>query len=459
MADAPLGPLDLREGFPPVPTSAWEAAIAKDLRGADYDKKLVWRTEEGLAVRPYYRSDDLARLGAQRAAGAWRIAQGEEPPASAVRADLLHEAGAHAVQELGYALAEGVEKLAASSDPVDVAAPAIPFVFAVGPAYFVEIAKLRAARLAWARVVRAFGGASDAALVMRLDVRTARRNKSVLDRATNLLRVTTEALAAVLGGCDALTIEPFGFEPHTAENVQRLLAEECHLDAVADPAGGSYYVEALTDAIARAAWALLQSVEAAGGHAKCVADGTVAKALAESRAAREKALAARRKVLVGVNDYPNAMERAPEVEAPAPSPAGAARLAEPFEALRLRTVRHVRETGRAPKVLLLKRGDAKMKSARATFSKNFFGVAGFDVVEGDELAADADLVVLCSSDPEYVAFAEDVCPRTKAPVVVAGNPKDAIDALRERGVQGFVHVQSDVLSTLRDWQERLGLRA
>jgi len=463
MSDKPTGvKLDLAKEFPPTPTAEWEAVIAKDLKGAEYDKRLVWRTEEGLALRPYYRKENVASLPDQRATGKWQIAQEAQPGADAVRADLLHEAGAHAVQELGYALAAGVEKLAAAAEkqPAEKAAPQIQFVFAVGPAYFVEIAKLRAARLLWAQAVAAFGVKSDEGVRMKLDVRTPRRNKSVFDRYTNLLRVTTEALSAVVGGCDRLTVEPFGFDPHLALNVQRLLQEESHLDAVADPAGGSYYIEALTDQLAREGWKLFQQVEAAGGYAKVLASGAVEKALAETRAARAKALSSRRKALVGVNNYPNTMEKAPDVAAPAPlaSPLPQVRLAEPFEKIRLRTVAHAQATGKAPRVLLLKRGDAKMKSARATFCLNFFGCAGFQLLESEELQ-EADLVVLCSSDPEYLALAQDVCKQVKVPVLVAGNPKEQIEALQAVGVQGFVHIQSDAVQTLTQWQDRLGLRA
>jgi methylmalonyl-CoA mutase len=454
--------LDIAEEFPPVSTSQWSEAITKDLKGAPYDKKLVWRTEEGLAVKPYYRSEDVAGLGKRRPIGNWVLAQDAKPEPDAVRVDLLHEAGAHAVQELGYALAAGVERLVAlsGSEPAETAAPRIEFVFAVGPSYFVEIAKLRAARLLWAQAVAAFGVKSEAGARMHLFVCTPRRNKSLFDPYTNLLRVTTEALSAVIGGCDELNVEPFGFDAHLALNVQRLLKEETHLGAVADPAGGSYYIEALTDALARAAWKLFQDVEREGGYAKAVASGLVEKALAETRAARSEALATRRRTLVGVNNYPNMLDKGGEVERPralrrSPEPA---RLAEPFENIRRRTIDHAHATGRYPKVLLLKRGDAKMKGARATFCLNFFGCAGFDIAEGETIAPDADLIVLCSSDAEYLLFAQDVCPKVKVPVVVAGNPKDQIDALRALGVQGFVHVQSDVVATLTHWQDRLGLR-
>jgi methylmalonyl-CoA mutase len=469
--------LNLRLDFPPVSTAAWEAAIAKDLKGADYEKKLVWRSEEGLAIRPYYRQEALAGLEGQlrtspgrypftRGTGrSWEIAQNSKPGPKAIRADLLHEAGAHAVQELGYGIASGVERLAAltATLPVDTVAPQIEFVFAVGPSYFIEIAKLRAARILWALAVSAFGPTDDGACRMRLHVRTPRRNKTAYDRYSNLLRVTTEALSAVLGGCDQLTVEPFAFDAHLALNVQRILKEESHLDAVADPAGGSYYIEALTDALGREGWKLFRQIEAEGGYAKALEAGSIGKAIGETRAARDKAYSARKHALVGVNNYPNVAEKTPEAEVPATdgaSPLPPARVAEPYEKIRERTTEHARVTGRYPKVLLLKRGDVKMKGARSNFCFNFFGCAGFDMVEAEEYqGTDANLIVLCSSDPEYLAFAQEVCAAVKVPVLVAGNPKDQIGALQKAGVQGFIHVFSDAIQTLTLWQDKLGMRS
>ena len=129
-----------------------------------------------------------------------------------------------------------------------------------------------------------------------------------------------------------------------------------------------------------------------------------------------------------------------------------------MEKIRLRTERYARRTGRTPRVLLLKRGDLKMRMARAQFCLNFFGCAGFEIEEADSLEGrQADLIVLCSSDPEYLAFARDVCPRVSVPVIVAGNPKDQIEALREAGVAGFVHIFSNIVETLEEWQRRLGI--
>ena len=441
--------LNIAEEFAPVSTAEWEAAIHKDLKGADYDRKLVWKLDEGVAVRPYYREENLAGLEALtgavpgqfpfvRGSGeAWRFAQYWTPPEDAIRADALHDAGATATQELAYALAEGVDRLAEGG-----AANGIEFVFAIGSNYFLEIAKLRAARLLWAQATAAFGAPQMAVI----HARTSRLNKSVLDANTNLLRATTEAMAAVIGGCQSLTVEAFGFDEHLALNIQRVLKEEAHLDQVADPAGGSYYVESLTDALAAEAWKLFQQVEAAGGYSK--AKDTIEAEVAKARAAKEKAVSSRRRTLIGVNHYPNLMEQGAAKADPDH------RLAAPFEAIRARAARQRRKY----KVLLLKRGDVKMRTARANFCLNFLGCGGFEMAESEELQP-ADLVVLCSADPEYVEFARDICPKAGAPVIVAGNPKEQIEELKALGVAGFVHIQSDAIATLTEWQNRLGMEA
>jgi methylmalonyl-CoA mutase len=464
--------LHLADDFPPVATAEWEAAIQKDLKGADYQKLLVWRTDEGIAVKPYYRREDVAGLDyrntvpgqfpfvrAQR--GSWEIAQEKAPAEDAIRADRLHEAGATAVQELGYALANAVERLSNSIDrgtSLEQAAREVEFVFSIGSNFFFEIAKLRAMRVLWAQALSACGSAGVPAPI---HARTSRLNKSVLDPYMNLLRATTEAMSAVIGGCESLDVEAAGFDPHLALNVHRILADEAHLADVADAAGGSYYVEALTDALAREAWKLFQKVEAEGGWSKALASGSVEKAIRESGAAKQKAVSLRRKTLVGVNNDPNLKEKSAAAALPSPeqSPSPVFRLAEAFERIRERTARHAKETGRFPVVLLLKRGDVKMRGARANFCLNFFGCAGFDVQDSDTLeGAAADLVVLCSSDAEYPALAREVCSAAHVPVLVAGNPKAQIEELQAAGVQGFIHLQSNAVETLTEWQNRLGMK-
>ncbi len=470
--------LELSNDFAPVPTSEWEAAIARDLKGADYQKKLVWRTDDGIPVLPYYRRDVLDPLGdlANLAPGEFPYTRGDGqdteeaqnwiPPAGVIHGEHLHEAGATAVQELGFTLAEAVEKLAAAIDAgksVDAAASGAVFVYAIGSNYFFEIAKLRAARVLWSTAVSAFEPEDRHSCMARIHACTARSNKSLFDPYSNLLRVTTETASAMIGGCDSLTVESIGFEPHLGLNVQRILREEAHLTQVLDPAGGSYYLEALTDSLAQAAWKLFQEVETSGGWSAALATGLVERALTGSRQVKAAAISSRRRVLVGVNNYPNVAEKTSDVRKPLPlanDPFPETRLAEPFEGLRQRSAAHAQLTGRYPKILLLKRGDPKMRMARSIFCLNFFGCAGFDLVEAEDYAGtDADLVVLCSADAEYLSFAQEVCANVRVPVLVAGNPKEQIPALRSAGVQGFIHLFSNALETLTDWQDKLGMRA
>jgi methylmalonyl-CoA mutase len=455
--------LDLLADFGPVPTVEWEGAIARDLKGADYDKRLVWQTDEGIGVRPYYRSEHAPlREPLARAARGWETVLPGHEPALDVDAIPFHEAGATAIQELAFALGLAADRLAADQ-------PVVTIGFAVGGNHFMEIAKLRAARLlleqvsfAFARIARSgrVGGASSGETAfghraeIRLHARTATSNKTLFDPYVNLLRVTIEAMSAVIGGCDSLTVVPCRFDAHLAENVQHILREESRLDAVADPGAGSYCVEALTDAVAREAWSLFQRIEAAGGFAAYRASGALDTGLAASRAAKEKAVAARRRILVGTNHYPNVHERALDAAAEL---GDGWRLASVIETIRLRTERHTLAAGRTPRVLLLERGDLKMRKARSAFCLNFFGCAGFEVVASDALL-EAELVVLCSSDAEYLALAREVCPAVAVPVIVAGNPKDQAEALRAAGVADFVHVLSNAVDTLTRWQDRLGMK-
>ncbi|MBV9504243.1 MAG: methylmalonyl-CoA mutase [Acidobacteriia bacterium] len=246
--------LHLKGDFPPVTTAAWEAAIRKDLKGADYDQKLV-RHSEGITIRPYYRQEDLAGLevGGPLFHSTWQPGQSSAIPQGAIRADEWHAAGGGAVEELARALAAGAERV--STQPGDLV-----FVFSIGPNYFMEIAKLRAMRVLWPQVADTLGRPRSAG-GLRLLVRTPQSKQNMQEPSWNLLRASTEALSAVIGGCDELWIEPCGFDSRLAENIQRILEEEAHMDAVADPAAGSYYVEVLTDSLGRAAWKLLQSMK------------------------------------------------------------------------------------------------------------------------------------------------------------------------------------------------------
>lgn len=230
-----------------------------------------------------------------------------------------HEAGGTAVQELAFALATGVEYLRALDTrgvDVNVTAPRLRFAFTVGSQFFTEIAKLRAFRMLWSRAVAVIGGHEDAQRA-RLHVRTSLWNKTVLDPYVNMLRTTVEAFAGVLGGCDSMQVGAFDevvrtpddFSQRIARNTQLILRDECVLDRVIDPAGGSWYVESLTHEIATRAWSLFQEVEQRGGMAAAMKDGWPQAAVARSAGEKLKNVARRRDSIIGTNQYANVGER------------------------------------------------------------------------------------------------------------------------------------------------------
>jgi methylmalonyl-CoA mutase len=387
-----------------------------------------------------------------------------------IRAHAFREAGATMVQELGWALAEGVEIMAQLTEhglTPDQAAQALVFSFSIGSDYFLEIAKLRAARTLWARAVESFHPAGADAAKMILYARTAHWNKSIYDPYVNVLRSTTEAMAAAIGGVDALQVEPFD-EPYRepeaqsnrlARNTQFILKQEALMDRSVDAAGGSYYLESLTDSLAREAWTLLQQIEAAGGFLKHVECGALERDIAKSRLEREAAVATRRTAMVGTNQYPNLLEHMlPKIEREDPAP----RDARVFEAIRLRTERYAVGGGRTPHFLLIEAGDVKMRKARSGFIANFFGCAGFEIEIAEALRGAPDAIVLCSSDAEYAALAPPLIQGLRdagkgTPVIVAGNPTDSMERLKQAGVADFVHARSNAAEVLRTWQERLGV--
>lgn len=444
----------LLEEFPPVATEAWEAAIHADLKGADYDKRLVWHTDEGIAVRPYYRSAPGAGPAVAKETNEWEIL--DAPPHADVDAARFDEMGATVVQELGCALAEGIEFFAAGR-PSE-----ITFSFAIGSSYFFQIAKLRAFRLLWRRALEAFGSPE---IRTRIHCRSSRWNKSIYDASNNILRATTEAMAAAIGGADSISVEPWDatFKApgeaslRLARNTQLILKHEAYLDRVVDPAAGCYYIEALTGSLASEAWKLMQRIEEFGGCVKACQAGMIPAEIAEARAAKEAAIAQRRRIFVGVNQYPNTDERMLDRFQPHET-YDVRKAPEVFEDIRLRTEQAVRR----PVFLLAEFGDVKMRKARSQFSANLFGCGGFQVIARffDDVAAiareSADAIVLCSSDAEYPdAVALLARLGVKTPLIVAGYPKDSVDLLRKLGVADFIHIRSNAAETLAAWQQRL----
>lgn len=549
--------MSLFADFPPVSTAEWLAAIQRDLKGKS-PEGLNWQAEDGIVVKPFFRTEDLAGIQTGGAAPrGWRarcaitgdIPEGRRQIADALergvealsfyrmsiatRGDLtellrdvplnkvsLHfadpsplewlttlpgiekstgsfaacgagfaehyqmvraalpnwipffpdtsaDTGSSAVEELGVMLATAAEYFVSLSDGgVEIADAAAHFGFAleIGSNYFFEIAKLRAARRLWPMVIRAFDPA--AAAPVRIHARTSAWDQTLYDPHVNLLRTTTQAMAAVIGGCDWLTIRPFDsrhpvdreLSRRLALNVHLLLRHEAYFDKVADPAAGSWYIEWLTDRIARGAWKMFQEIEVQGGLMQTAWSGWLQQRLAAGRDARMTAIEERSRALVGVNQYANPEERLQGIESAQPAGAAAA-----YEELRLAANRWSSRTGKTPLVFVLRLGDPKIALARAEFTRSLFACGGFEAVDGGILEipkSGAQIVVLCSSDHEYPPLLLRVrgFVPPDVPLLIAGYPKDEVGALRAAGVAGFVHLKSNPVQTLAEWQRHVGIR-
>ncbi len=410
----------------------------------------------------------------------------------AVDSVMLADAGAYIFQELGYALAWGASWMTLLTEAglsADEVASRIKFNMGVSSNFFMELAKFRAARMMWAQIVAQYQPASQDSCKMVAHASTSRFNQTLYDAHVNLLRSQTEAMSAALAGVDSITVVPFDvpykkpdeFSERIARNQQHLLKEESHLDKVVDPAGGSYYVETLTVSLAAEAWKLFLAVEDNGGFLAACNAGEVAKVVRESADKRHTDVARRKEILLGTNQYPNINEMAADkivdLQGSLPcschstdsscdeNPAGlpSKRAASDFEALRLAT----EAAANRPKVFMLTIGNLAMRLARAQFSSNFFGCAGYEIIdnlgfntveEGVDaaLAKGADIVVLCSSDDEYAELAPAAFKYLdgRAEFVVAGAPA-CMDDLKAAGITEFVHVRCNVLDTLKAFNSRL----
>ena len=604
--------------FPPVPTEKWEEVITADLKGADYERKLVWKTGEGFNVRPYYRAENLEGikfLGSQagefpyvrgtHAHNRWRVHQTvsvvcpKEANAEALKilnagvdslgfciasadfsaadldmllkdicipaveitfcgekmanvaelvlakvekegiakedvriafcidplvkglsskgdfcspngekciariVELIHKtkeykhvrivtvagqtfgnSGSTIVEELAFTLSAGHDYLVRLTDAgldVDAAARKLRFSFSVSSNYFMEIAKFRAARMLWANIVKGYGPAKNCSCKMQIHAETSRWNQTVYDPYVNMLRGTTEAMSATIAGVHSLEVMPFDasfenpteFSKRIARNVELLLKNESHFDQVVDPAGGSYYVENLTQSIAAEAWKLFLEIEEKGGYTEAYKAGLIVERIKASAAAKDKNIATRRQTLLGANQYPNFTEVAgKEITAESVTRKQAEgnvlvpyRGAMAFEEMRL----HVDRSGKEPKAFMLTCGNLGMARARSQFSCNFFACAGIKVIDNTyfksieegvkaALESKAQIVVVCASDDDYAEAApkikELLC--GKAILVVAGAPACAPE-LEAQGITNFINVKSNVLETLKFYLKEMGI--
>ena len=407
----------------------------------------------------------------------------------AVSSDALNNAGAYIAQELGYALAWGNEYLQQLTDAgvdVDLAAKSIKFNMGVSENYFMELAKFRAARLLWAQIVKQYEPKCDCACKMIVNATTSTYNQTLFDSYVNLLRSQTEAMSAALGSVHSMVVTPFDapyeqatdFSERIARNQQLIIKEESHFDRIVDPGAGSYYIEHLTDALAQEAWKIFLKVEEEGGFLAAVKAGTVQDDINATNVKRHGDAAKRKEFLLGTNQFPNFTEKSEGKKAVSACCCGkdhedcehpfkaieSTRLAADFEDLRI----HTEET-KVPTAFMLTIGNLAMRQARAQFSCNFLACAGYKVIdnlgfktveEGVDAAleAKADIVVICSSDDEYAEYAIPAFKYLdgRAMFVVAGAPA-CMEDLKAAGIENYIHVKCNVLETLKEYNQKLGI--
>lgn len=390
------------------------------------------------------------------------------PRMRAVVVDALpvHVAGGSDAQELGYSLAAGVAYLRALADAGLEPGPAarlLEFRYAATAEQFPTIAKLRAARRLWSRVTEACGGAvGQHQHAVGSPTMLTRRDPYV-----NLVRGTLAGFAAGIGGADAVTVPTFDaaiggsnpFSRRMARNTQALLVEESHLARVIDAAGGSWYVESFTDALARAAWDFFQRVEAVGGVVAALDSGFVAEQVAAVRERREKGVATRRVPVTGVSEFPDLTERPVERRRRPARPGGGLpeyRPAAPYEALRDRSDAHLATAGTRPRAFLATLGPLAAHAARAGFARNLLQTGGIETVDAGPTDTPQDVVtafaaagtpvaVLCSTDALYAERAADTVAALKAAgatlVLLAGKADVP-------GLDGRLAAGSDALAVL-----------
>lgn len=410
--------------------------------------------------------------------------------AIAVNGPALHNLGAGATGELAAGLAAAVAYLRLLTEAglsVADAARQISFRLAADDDQFITIAKVRAARQLWARVTEVAGAPESGAAVVHAETSLAMMTQR--DPWVNMLRTTLAAFGAGVGGADTVLVWPFdtvipGGQPGTsatfarriARNTQLLLLEESHLGRVLDPAGGSWFVEDLTERLAEQAWRQFQELEALGGFE--AAREHIAERIAEVAAARAEDIAHRRTAITGVNEYPNLDEPPLAVSSPSAQPhdsaeqAGLRRYAAQFEALRDRSDVHLGRTGARPRVLLLPVGPMAEHNIRTTFAANLLASGGIEVINPGAVDADAvaaavqqagspAVAVLCGSDARYGAEAAAVIGAARAAgigrVYLAG-PEKALagDSDTDPKPDDYLTMKIDAVQALSDLLTRLG---
>ncbi len=408
-----------------------------------------------------------------------------------VNADVFHNAGSGIVSEMAFALASASQYMQWFADnkyDIDQAAASIRFHFSVGSNYFMEVAKFRALRFLWSKIANAFGISHVEHAKMFIHCSNSTWNKTIYDPYANMLRTTTETMSSLIGGVDSMAVLPFNavyedsteFSERIARNQQLILKGEAHFNEVVDPAAGSYYVENLTDQLIKKAWDLFLEVDELGGYIEALKQGFIQKKIREEADIKNNKIAQRRQSILGTNQFPNINEQldniAEEVLGQTDQSSNeyealpAYRAAQAFENLRYQTDQYSKNNKR-PSAWMFTYGNLAMRKARSQFAGNFFGCAGYEVVDNpgfktleDGIAAakkdKPEIIVLCSSDAEYADIAIHVYEALKdsCTIVLAGYPKELMDELKAKGLTNFIHVKSNVLEELKRYQNILGIQ-
>ncbi|NTW68928.1 MAG: methylmalonyl-CoA mutase [Chlorobiaceae bacterium] len=394
-----------------------------------------------------------------------------------------HNSGSTAAQEIALALAgtsDIMHRFLEAGVPAESIVSAIELILPVGSSHFTELAKPRALRALLPHLLKAYGASG--LTLPSLFARTSERNRSLLDPYTNLLRLTTESVSAILGGYDTLQIGRFddglSVNPEVAAritgNIHLVLKEEAWLDRVVDPASGSDYIETLTGKLAASAWKIFQEIETDGGLEEAEKSGCITAMTAKSAIQRESLLNKRKKTLLGVNRYPLGLtaEQEKNIEAitfaAEHSPEGSETAA--FERLRLKTL----SGATIPSLFIWTLGDSATSLRQAAFCEDLFKCGGF-VVNGvaslpvEEpsyetiLHSRPDIVVLCIAEKDPVPLAETICKQLsllqpELITIMAGKPPVEAERLFKAGLDSFVYTGINVLDTLTSCQRKTGVQ-
>jgi methylmalonyl-CoA mutase len=405
-----------------------------------------------------------------------------------------HNGGANAVQELAAGLSAAVYHIQELLDrglSLEKILSKIVFKFAIGANFFMEIAKLRAARMLWNKITEAYGARPENRKMI-IAAETSKLTKTVYDPYVNLLRSGNEAFAAVLGGIQYLHVSPYdepenkfsSFSDRIARNTQLILREEAHLNKTADPAGGSWYIEHLTNELAEKSWGLFLQIDDRGGMLEALKSGWLQQQISEIREKRQMDVYTRKQSIIGTNIYANLNDKPLQLTEEHADQADIAteatvepipqiRLSEPFEKLRRRSEQLADQWGRNPAVGLICLGALKQHKARADFIAGFIAPGGIEAKQSGEITDKEQAFsfiketglqhyCLCGSNEQYAEIGMDFIREIKElfpsiKLFLAGLPDESKEKdWRTSGIDEFIHVKSncyEVVSALLEEME------